>query len=275
MQHETIANRTPLPEERRRRIVDRLREHGTISVAELEAEFGISAMTARRDLDALELNGLVHRTYGGAVLPQLSAHEDSFQQRLTRAVPAKERLAAAATALLSPGSTVFLDSSTTAYYVAKRLVARGPGVTIVTNSVATMNLVASAERPGSQLVGLGGSLRKLTSSFVGPLTVRAASAHVADMTFLSVKGVTANGHLTDPDPLEAEVKRMMVEHCRRPILLIDGSKLEHSGMCVVTELSRLALVLAVDISESALATLPAGDAEVQYLSVEHQEDASR
>lgn len=232
-------------------------------------------MTARRDLDALEQNGLVHRTYGGAVLPELSAHEDSFQQRLTRAVPAKERLAAAAATLVSPGSTVFLDSSTTAYYVARRLVARGPGVTIVTNSVVTMDLVASADRSEVQLVGLGGSLRKLTSSFVGPLTARAASAHVADVTFLSVKGVTANGQLTDPDPLEAEVKRVMVEHCRRPILLIDASKLEHSGMCVVTELSRLALVLAVDISEAALAALPVGNAEVQHLSIEHREQALR
>jgi DeoR/GlpR family transcriptional regulator of sugar metabolism len=243
-----------------------LREQGTVSVAELESEFDISAMTARRDLDALEQEGKIRRSYGGAVLPELAAHEDSFQQRLTRARPAKEKLASAAVGLMTPGASVFLDSSTTAYYVAKRLVEGGPAVTVLTNCVATMDLVASADRPGLQLVGLGGSLRKLTKSFVGPLTVHSTAAHVADMTFLSVKGVTAMGYLTDPDPLEAEVKRAMVDHCRQAVLLVDGSKLEHSGMCVVTQLSHLAMVLAADVPEATLAALPVGDAEVRHLS---------
>ena len=265
MHHRDFNGRTYLPEERRRRILDRLNERGTVSVAELESAFKISAMTARRDLDALEQDGKVRRTHGGAVLPTLAAEEDSFEQRLARARPAKERLAIIAANLITPGASIFLDSSTTAHYVAKRLVEAGPPLTVLTNSVATMSLLTAAERPGLQLVGLGGTLRRLTRSFVGPLTVHSTMAHVADMTFLSVKGVTDMGKLTDPDPLEAEVKRAMVQHCRRAVLMIDGSKLEHSGVCVVTELAQLAMVLAADIPEATLAALPMGNAKVKHV----------
>src|SRR4051795_8194646 len=102
-----------LPDERRRLIADRLRQHGSVSVATLEEEFGISPMTARRDLGELERQGVARRTHGGAVLPSVSTHEDSFVQRMKVEVEAKERLAEAAVAELAPGEAVFLDSSTT------------------------------------------------------------------------------------------------------------------------------------------------------------------
>lgn len=250
------------PQERRRRIVERIREAGTVSVAELEKEFGVSPMTARRDLEALVQERLVTRTHGGAVLPELAAHEDSFQHRLGRTVAAKERLASAGVALLGADATMFLDSSTSSYYLAQRLIAGGPAATVLTNCLPTMDLIAHADRPGLHLMGLGGSLRKLTGSFVGPLSLHAVRAHVADVTFLSVKGVTWGGQLTDPDPLEAEVKRAMIEQSRQSVLLIDGSKLEQAGMSVIATLSHVSMVLATDVSDQGLAALQKGEAEV-------------
>ena len=85
-------------------------------MAGLAGELGISAATARRDLALLERRGIVKRIHGGAVPPGLAQHEDSFQQRLGEAVEGKKRLARAAAGLLEPDETVFIDSSTTAYY---------------------------------------------------------------------------------------------------------------------------------------------------------------
>jgi DeoR/GlpR family transcriptional regulator of sugar metabolism len=82
-----------MPEERRRRRAGLVREAGSVTIALLESEFGISPMTARRDLVALEDEGRVRRTHGGAVLPEYAGHEDSFWYRLDGAVEAKERLA--------------------------------------------------------------------------------------------------------------------------------------------------------------------------------------
>ncbi|HEV2109136.1 MAG TPA: DeoR family transcriptional regulator [Thermomicrobiales bacterium] len=106
-------------------MVDVLREHGTLSVAELVAEVRVAGMTARRDFDVLEQHGQVRRISGGAVPPKLSADEDSFQRRLTRATPAKERLPAATIMLVSPSAAGSLNSVTTSYDVARRSVAGG------------------------------------------------------------------------------------------------------------------------------------------------------
>src|SRR5215217_3231395 len=97
-----------LAEARRREIAERLRAHGAVTVAELEDLFGISPMTARRDLSELERRGVVRRTHGGAVLPTISAHEDSFARRLEVGADDKVRLAIVAVDLLTPRETIFL-----------------------------------------------------------------------------------------------------------------------------------------------------------------------
>lgn len=252
-----------VPEERRRRIAERIREAGSVTVAMLEAEFGVSPMTARRDLAALEAEGRARRTHGGAVLPGFAGHEDSFQHRLETEVEAKQRLARAAVALVEPGETVFVDSSTTAYHAARRILVEGVRATILTNSVPVMQMLAEKDAPKVDLVGLGGALRKLTLSFVGPQTVRAAHAHFADKVFLSVKGVTPDGYLTDPDPLEAEVKRAMIERAEAPVLLVDGSKLDRRGLSVIAHVSDLSLLLAADAPDPRLDALAASGVRVR------------
>ena len=96
-----------MPEQRQQRMAELVRETGSVTVPELEEEFEVSAATARRDLAVLERQGKVKRTHGGAVLPGLTQHEDSFQQRLGEAVEAKKRLARAATALLGEDESIF------------------------------------------------------------------------------------------------------------------------------------------------------------------------
>ena len=135
----------------------RVREAGSVTVAGLEKELGISAATARRDLALLERQGKVKRTHGGAVPPGLTQHEDSFQQRLGEAVEQKKRLARAAAALLEADETVFIDSSTTAYYAARRILAGTSGVTCLTNLVPVMDLFSTRIPRGRVWWGLGGS----------------------------------------------------------------------------------------------------------------------
>ena len=252
-----------VPEERRRRIAWLIREVGSVTVSLLESEFGISPMTARRDLVALEEEGRVKRTHGGAVLPEFARHEDSFWYRLDEAVEAKERLAGVALELLEPGESVFLDCSTTTYYLARRILREGPRVTVLTNSVPVMELFMKDEAPKTDVVGVGGIMRKLTLSFVGPHAVRTISAHSADRAFLSVKGVSREGVLTDPDVLEAEVKRAMIENCVEPVLLVDGGKFERRGLSVVTHASSISRALVADAPEERLSSLVEAEVEVR------------
>ena len=247
------GTRSPiLPDERRRMIAQRLRQHGSVSVAGLEAEFSISPMTARRDLDELERRGVAHRTHGGAVLPGLSSHEDSFLQRLEVQVEAKERLAEAVLGLLEPGEAIFVDSSTTGYFAARRIVRENLRCTLLTNAVAIMDLLCEVDAPQVELIGAGGTLRKLTRSFVGPQAVRTVEAHFADHVIFSVRGLTPDGFLTDPDPLEAEVKRAMITRARQAVLLIDGSKFDRPALTQIADLSEVGVLLAAEVADSAL-----------------------
>jgi DeoR/GlpR family transcriptional regulator of sugar metabolism len=256
-----------LAESRRAAIADLLRSAGSVTVAELEERFGISSMTARRDLADLERQGRARRTHGGAVLPAISAHEDSFVQRLQTAPEAKLALAKAAVATLAPRQSVFLDSSTTAYFVAQRILDEGLEVTVITNSLPVMDLVSTSGSPNVELVGVCGTLRRLTRSFVGPFAVHTVLGHFADRLFLSVKGVTRDGALTDADPLEAEVKATMIAHAEEAILLIDDSKLQARGLSAVGRVAELAAVFTCGAPADALAALRATGVEVRAVEV--------
>jgi DeoR/GlpR family transcriptional regulator of sugar metabolism len=235
-----------VPAQRRERIASRLLAAGAVTVQELESEFGVSQMTARRDLHILEREGRAQRTHGGAVRPTRAQHEDSFEVRLGQAAEAKRRLARAALGYVDDGEAVFVDCSTTAYVAVRELLGAGRRLTVLTNSVPVMDLVAQSDAPDTALIGLAGSLRKPTRSFVGPVTVAAIERHFADKLLFSVNGIAPGGMLTDADPLEAEVKRAMVRQAREAVLMVDGSKFDRAGLSAVTGVLDLAAVLVAD-----------------------------
>jgi DeoR/GlpR family transcriptional regulator of sugar metabolism len=242
---------------RRQEIADMLRADGSVTVAQMEERFGVSSMTARRDLAELERRGLARRTHGGAVLPTAAGHEDSFLSRLTRSSDAKLALARAAAELVAEEDSVFLDSSSTAYHVARELLERGLRVTLLTNSQPIMELVAGHPTGAAELIGIGGTLRRLTRSFVGPVATTAVQSHYADRFFFSVKGVTPDGVMTDADSLEAEVKRTMLRRATDPVLLIDQSKLESRGLSVIAPVAEVSRILTCGVEEDELAPLAA------------------
>jgi DeoR/GlpR family transcriptional regulator of sugar metabolism len=249
--------RPTLSEVRRAWIRETLLSSGAVTVGEVQERFSVSPMTARRDLDALERRGAARRTHGGAVLPLIAVGEDSFTQRLGVAPEAKMRLAEAAFRLVRPGETVFLDSSSTAYYVARRLADSSLRVRVITNSGPVMQALAASECADVELHAIGGVLRRLTHSYVGPASVRAVREHFADRVFLSVTGVTQTGLLTDIDALEAEVKRAMLDQASERILLLDESKLTAHGRQAIGSLQSVSLVLAHGLAADAAAQVRA------------------
>jgi DeoR/GlpR family transcriptional regulator of sugar metabolism len=259
-----MRGRHVLVETRRRAIAEAMRASGAVTIGEVEDRFGVSPMTARRDLAELERRGVVRRTHGGAVLPTVSGHEDPFARRLKVAAEAKRRLAEAAVAAMAPHEAVFLDCSTTSYFVARRMVETGMTATVLTNSLPVMELVFH-EGQELELVCAGGTLRRLARSFVGPAAVRTVEAHYADRVLMSVKGLTAGGVMTDADPLEAEVKRAMIAQSGVSVLLVDDSKLTIRGLSVIAPASEVTCVLAVGLSAEQVAGLRASGATVEVL----------
>ncbi len=138
-------------------------------------------------------------------------------------------------------------------------------MTIITNSLPIMDLIAGVESPPIHLVAVGGTLRRLTGSFVGPYAVETIRGHFADKMFMSVKGLTPGGVMTDADELEAELKRTMITQSQETILLVDGSKLSVRGQNAIAHVRELTTVVTEGLGGPQLDTLRATGVEVSSL----------
>jgi DeoR/GlpR family transcriptional regulator of sugar metabolism len=235
------------PSSRQNAIAEHLRTTGWVTIAEVEQLFGVSPVTARRDLAVLERRGVLRRTHGGAVLP---ASPPAIAE--VAGPGPGEALAGAAVAALTPGESVFLDSSPASYEVARAVVEAGLALTVLTNSVRVMHLLFESAGPALEVIGLGGTLRRQAGSFVGPATVRAVGEHFADRLFLGAAGVTPAGVMTEADPLEGEIKRAMIAQARESSLLLDPGTLAGHGLIAVAEVVELSSVIAAGVPEDAL-----------------------
>jgi len=154
------------------------------------------------------------------------------------------RLAEAAFALLSPGETVFLDASSTTFFVARLIAERGLAVRVITNSLPVLRELSDSKHASIDVLAVAGTLQRTTGSFVGPSAVCAVRNHIADRLVTSVTAVTRHGVLADTDALEAEIRRAMFEHAEETVLLLDASRLSDHGGHAIAPVSAVARVLA-------------------------------
>ena len=230
--------------ERQNRIISALRTDGAASVRELAEALSVSESTIRRDLEILDRDGELTRTYGGAVLlprttiEEHGAHrpEGTFDQ--TTDADLKERMAVAAAAMVQDGSVVVLDIGTTTPLLARHL--RGRDITVITSNLAVFDELRDDE--SVRLVLLGGVVRRNYRTLVGSLAELALSQVSADIVFLSCTGVRANGHVVDNMAVEAPIKQAMIAASDRIVLLASEAKFPGTGalrLCSLTDVDAL------------------------------------
>lgn len=211
-------------EERRRAILDNLEKFGRVSVKTLSDQLNVSAVTIRQDLRALEDEGFLERTYGGAVIrtasplmPQIP--ELSFDNRRKKQHTEKQAIARAASAMVQDGYGIALDSSTTAFALTPYL-KRFDGLTIMTNSL--MVTQQFLDTPRIQVVMTGGRLRRDSIALVdSPDTLPDLNLNIG---FFSARGLSVQAGITDISPEETEMKRALINHCLTKVILIDSTK---------------------------------------------------
>jgi len=156
-----------LAEQRRRKILDLLEQKGQVTVRDLVDRFGISAVTARGDLDALASNGSAVRSHGGAVRQMEASQDYPLRFKEAQHHSEKVRIGRAAAELVRPNEIVILDSGTTTAEVARQIRARKlQAVTIITNALNIASELMDA--PGISVIVIGGLMRPVSCSFVGP-----------------------------------------------------------------------------------------------------------
>jgi len=225
-------------EERRRAILDLLEQRGRITVKELSDEMQVSEVTIRQDLRALQDQGLLERTYGGAVLSGGSAglKELSFHLRQIKMSAQKSAIAAQAAALLHDGSSIALDSSTTVYALLPYL-KKFNNLTIVTNSLMVAQGFLDNDDRQARVLLTGGRLRRDSISVVGmPESLPDVNLNLC---FFSARGLVENIGASEIDPDEAALKQAMLARCVHGVLLMDGSKWGKVAPFTIAPTSRL------------------------------------
>ncbi|MFF5174793.1 DeoR/GlpR family DNA-binding transcription regulator [Micromonospora sp. NPDC000089] len=212
-----------LARQRQAAILDRVRVSGGVRVTELAAEFGVSDMTIRRDLETLHDQGLLAKVHGGATTAGPgSTDEPGFRAKSVRQAAEKAAIAARAAELVRPGAAIALSAGTTTAELARRLVDVA-GLTVVTNSLPVAEILHTAGRP-DQTVVLTGGVRTPSDALVGPLAVAAIRTLHLDLLFLGVHGITERAGFTTPNLMEAETDRALVAAADGLVVLADHTK---------------------------------------------------
>jgi DeoR family glycerol-3-phosphate regulon repressor len=233
-------------------ILSTLSDQGSCTIADLATAFAVSEETVRRDIRRLELDGAVRKVHGGVRLRDRRA-EAPWRQRLNVNAEVKKRIAACAANLVEPGMTLLLDSSTTAFWMAREI-ASMRNLTVVTNSLETASELAATSE--ARLFLAGGAVNATYRAAFGAEAAAYANRFVPDLAFFSIVAIDAARGFLDHEPEEAEFARAVLPNARRTICLADASKFEAPGRIIAAEWSQVDLIVAdrpapVDIEAAA------------------------
>jgi ribose transport system substrate-binding protein len=228
---------------RRQKIEEILQIEGFCTVAALAKSLGVSEVTVRNDLSALEDEKKVTRIHGGAILTAERSRGAHFEERSSVNQDKKLWIARHAAELVENYDSILLDASTTTFYMANYL-KNHHGLTVFTNGIEVAFRLA--ENRSNKVVLIGGLLRPETASLSGQFGDGMLGGIRANKAFFSCSGWSPSMELMDDDLLEAQLKKEMVEAAESIFLLVDSSKFEKQGVATFAPLSRVSMVITDD-----------------------------
>lgn len=221
------------------RILEVLTQRKRVEVVELARELGVSAVTMRKDLDALEARGVIVRQHGHAAL----GNPNDINGRLAYHYETKQSIAARACELVDDGETVMVESGSCCALLASALDESGRSIVIVTNSAFIAGYVRNARSPRTVL--LGGAYQNDAQVNVGPMVAQSAENFRVERLFIGVDGFTREQGFTNSDQMRAQAVRDMAARATEVVVLTESEKFDRSGVvplnlgdkirCVITD----------------------------------------
>lgn len=227
-----------LREERKASIVNLFRHNNIIQISELSKMLSVSKNTIRRDLEALERQGLIERIHGGAISrsERGGAIDLSWQERESKFQKEKRRIGYKAAQMIEDGESIILDAGTTIMQVARCINKRN--LTVVTNAV-NIGMELSGKK-GITVVLTGGILREISVSLVGPLAEDFLNNNIhVDKMFLSAGGVDGENGVTNANTIEVPIKRVMIRAAKEVILVVTHDKIGKKSFTRVVPLKEV------------------------------------
>ena len=231
-----------LAPQRRELIRSLVKEEGIVRVEDLRLNLKVSVATIRRDLEILEENGKLQRVHGGAVTMENRLDEAVFEDKTNQARTEKSRIAEEACKLIGAGDSIYLDGGSTTLGLARLLKDR-TDLTLVTNSLKAASELADS---GPKVLLIGGELRRISQTMVGPLTSGVLSQVHVDKAFMGTMGFCLKTGLTTTDPNEAYVKNLVAEQAGQVVLMADSSKADKVSFARVSDWDAIDVVVTDD-----------------------------
>jgi len=226
-----------LTTQRRKAILEKLKQEKKVIVSELSELFAVSDETIRRDLDLLCQEGYAIKGYGGAVLNE---NDLPVSIRKIQNPEQKKKIAALVEPLVSDGESIILDASTTAISVAKMLKNK-KRLTVITNSIEVM--VELADMHDWNIITTGGYLKGDSLAFVGTRTIADIANFYADKLIFSCKGLDMQRGILDSNDAFAQVKRKMVLCAKTKILATDMTKFDRTALAKIADIGEIDMVV--------------------------------
>lgn len=207
--------------QRQNQIYEILNCRSFVSVQELSRLLYISESSIRRDLSEMEKKRIVKRSYGGAQLIKTKTNVVDFGVRSYDFVEAKQAIAAKAAKMIPAGSVIFLDQSSTCYFLALELM-DSDDLTVVSNNLEILSLLSHTKLT---VHASGGVVSPNNNNcLIGGGAEQTFRGIYADLMFFSAKSVSDTGVITDCTWEEIFVRKAMMENAAKKIFLCDSSK---------------------------------------------------
>lgn len=214
--------------ERQEEILEILNKNKSVTVEELASELFVSGATIRRDLRAMEKQGLIKRSHGGAMPFKSSAEESAFAIREQLNTAAKKTIASLASKLIKNGHSLFLDSSTTTGSIIPLLNSFNY---LSVTTIGLRNAMLLSQTNNIKIYIAGGQIQNHSNSITGTDTMDYISRIHADISLISCSGVDINNHFTDASIEQAKLKQQMRRNSEKVAMLVDSTKFNKTFMC--------------------------------------------
>ena len=210
-----------LAEQRRKQLLQRVKEDGIAKTADLAKDYRVSPMTIRNDLSALASQGHLERIHGGAIAQRWLSKEPSYLEKARLHPEEKRAIGREAASMIEEGMAVFLGNGTTTMEIIRHLPS-DRHIHIFTNS---LNHAAElSKRSNVDVFVVGGFLRDVSFAMVGQLAKRVLDRVHFDLAFLGVNGLSVEYGLTIPSLEESEIAAEIVRRSQRAVIVADHTK---------------------------------------------------
>ncbi len=227
--------------ERRNEILEKLQKEKRVVVSELSRLYGVTEETIRRDLEKLEKDGYVIKSYGGAVLNENVNIDMPFNIRKNTNVVGKQKIAEIVNNMVKDGERLILDASSTAVFIAKALKEEKRNLTIITNSIEIIIELFDAQ--DWRVLSTGGLAMEGSLALTGPQTDHMLRSYFVDRAIISCKGFDMENGMTDSNELHARNKKTMLERAKSTILAVDSSKFGHIAFTSIGGLEDISTII--------------------------------